>query len=459
MNEGESVSICNLITGEESILHENTSIDSCTVEMLDYDKVHNTIVIDECFLLKDYDRGKSWFKAMCMSDAKSIHLITNKETEELIIKILKSLGRTNIKTNKYKKLIPLEINENIKLNNPPKKSLLIVFSRISVLKNKSIYENKNYNVSVLYGNLPPEVKKKEIERFINGETDICITTDVVGMGLNLPCEYVIFLEMEKYDGRTNRVLTNTEIKQIAGRAGRYGFSEKGYVGGRGIKNIIKALASCDKNNETYLGFDYKTVYNIPDKSMEDRIRMWSQADIIPDSLKLNIHKEGVEKYIKLINESIKNIEKENKTMAWDLLYCPVKDNNIEYFKEICNTIKNKQIIKPPYLHFHSMGDTTTLKKAEDALSKADLFMYLHNNKKYKDYFDENKYPFNLLKDSREILIIQITNYLLDKKMSNKKNCTSCGHNVGISWVHNKCEECYLRDRPKYYWNNYDDDDY
>ena len=43
-----------------------------------------------------------------------------------------------------------------------------------------------------------------------------------GMGLNLPgIRRMIFASMHKYDGRSMRPLTAPEVKQIAGRAGRY----------------------------------------------------------------------------------------------------------------------------------------------------------------------------------------------------------------------------------------------
>jgi hypothetical protein len=35
------------------------------------------------------------------------------------------------------------------------------------------------SVSVLYGNLPPEVKKRQIEEFISGRTQLLVTTDVI----------------------------------------------------------------------------------------------------------------------------------------------------------------------------------------------------------------------------------------------------------------------------------------
>jgi ATP-dependent RNA helicase SUPV3L1/SUV3 len=53
---------------------------------------------------------------------------------------------------------------------------------------------------------------------------------VLGHGVNLPCDRILFAETQKFDGLRHRQLENFEIGQIAGRAGRYGFSDVGEVG-------------------------------------------------------------------------------------------------------------------------------------------------------------------------------------------------------------------------------------
>jgi ATP-dependent RNA helicase SUPV3L1/SUV3 len=85
-------------------------------------------------------------------------------------------------------------------------------------------------VSVIYGALPPEVRRREAERFATGESHVLVATDAIGMGLNLPIQRVLFSTMNKYDGVADRELTVSEVHQIAGRAGRYGMHEEGYVG-------------------------------------------------------------------------------------------------------------------------------------------------------------------------------------------------------------------------------------
>lgn len=56
----------------------------------------------------------------------------------------------------------------------------------------------------------------------SSEFDVLVASDAIGMGLNLNISRIIFSTMEKFDGEDMRPLTISEIKQIAGRAGRFG---------------------------------------------------------------------------------------------------------------------------------------------------------------------------------------------------------------------------------------------
>jgi ATP-dependent RNA helicase SUPV3L1/SUV3 len=85
-------------------------------------------------------------------------------------------------------------------------------------------------VSVIYGALPPEVRRREAERFATGQTEVLVATDAIGMGLNLPIRRVLFSTLTKFDGVGDRTLDESEVHQIAGRAGRYGIHEEGFAG-------------------------------------------------------------------------------------------------------------------------------------------------------------------------------------------------------------------------------------
>jgi superfamily II RNA helicase len=53
-------------------------------------------------------------------------------------------------------------------------------------------------------------------------------TDTLGVGINIPIRTVLFTKLAKYDGR--KVSSQVrDFKQIAGRAGRKGFDDRGSV--------------------------------------------------------------------------------------------------------------------------------------------------------------------------------------------------------------------------------------
>lgn len=69
-----------------------------------------------------------------------------------------------------------------------------------------------------------------IERLAQaGVLKVIVGTDTLGVGINVPIRTVVFNELGKFDGRKNRLLTVRDFKQIAGRAGRKGFDDEGFV--------------------------------------------------------------------------------------------------------------------------------------------------------------------------------------------------------------------------------------
>jgi superfamily II RNA helicase len=62
-----------------------------------------------------------------------------------------------------------------------------------------------------------------------GLLKIICGTDTLGVGVNVPIRSVLFTQLCKYDGSGVRVLSVREFQQIAGRAGRKGFDDRGDV--------------------------------------------------------------------------------------------------------------------------------------------------------------------------------------------------------------------------------------
>jgi len=71
------------------------------------------------------------------------------------------------------------------------------------------------------GALSPRTRNAQVELYQNGDVDYLVSTDAIGMGLNLDITHVAFSGTVKFDGRRTRHLMPHELGQIAGRAGRY----------------------------------------------------------------------------------------------------------------------------------------------------------------------------------------------------------------------------------------------
>jgi superfamily II RNA helicase len=63
-------------------------------------------------------------------------------------------------------------------------------------------------------------------------------TDTLGVGINVPIRTVLFTQLFKYDGEKSSVLSVRDFRQVAGRAGRKGFDDLGYVIAQAPEHMI-----------------------------------------------------------------------------------------------------------------------------------------------------------------------------------------------------------------------------
>ena len=82
-------------------------------------------------------------------------------------------------------------------------------------------------MALVAGALSPKTRNSQVKLYEDGEVDYIVATDAIGMGLNLNINQVYFSGLEKFDGKYTRPLSDMEVAQIAGRAGRY--TKSGYL--------------------------------------------------------------------------------------------------------------------------------------------------------------------------------------------------------------------------------------
>jgi len=71
-------------------------------------------------------------------------------------------------------------------------------------------------------------------------------TDTLGAGINVPIRTVLFTRLCKFDGQKTAILTARDFHQIAGRAGRKGFDDRGYVVVQAPEHVIENLRLAEK---------------------------------------------------------------------------------------------------------------------------------------------------------------------------------------------------------------------
>lgn len=86
-----------------------------------------------------------------------------------------------------------------------------------------------HGVGVHHAGLLPKYRRL-VERLAQQGLLVIISgTDTLGVGVNVPIRTVLFTRLYKYDGDKSRILSVRDFKQIAGRAGRRGFDDRGFV--------------------------------------------------------------------------------------------------------------------------------------------------------------------------------------------------------------------------------------
>jgi len=225
-HDGVAVS---LITGEEEIIDEESTHISSTIEMMNTSVDIDVCVIDEIQMISDRDRGWAWSNALIGVPAKKVILTGSINALSAVKELCGYLGEELevVHFERKNELTMMSHPTSIRKIEP--QTAIVAFSRRDVLSLKQQLTER-YTVSVVYGNLSPEVRREEARRFREGESQILVSTDAIAMGLNLPIKTLLFAKDNKFDGLRRRELLPTEVSQIAGRAGRYGIEEKGYVG-------------------------------------------------------------------------------------------------------------------------------------------------------------------------------------------------------------------------------------
>lgn len=449
----------SLITGEEQQIAEGDTHVSSTIEMANLNAWVDVAVIDEFQMLYDNGRGWAWTNAICGIPADTVYLCGSPESIPAVKRLLNLLG-DSLEIRYFERKNPLEMD--IGFTTFRKGDAVIAFSIKNVIAARECLKDMGFKVSTIYGALSPEVRKAEANRFVNGETDIIVSTDAIGMGLNLPVQRIVFSEISKFDGTTFRPLNQSEVMQIAGRAGRFGMHEKGLVASvdkheeqfikqtlsKGIPSEMFTMISVAPtiNHVKFIGNGLKT------KKIKEILSFFSQEVVI----KSNVFKVA-ELKDQIIWAHVIDNKASGMSLADKFTYCHVplneKDDMDWFITLLSKHHNNNNLVKLPNLGIN--GDLHKLTTISRLLTS-----YIWLSFKYPEIYCDR-----LLAEERRLEVSnKIEKYLVDsshkkntkintaiKKHALYKKCPECNDQLPLTWMHRLCDDCYSGGRDERYY--------
>jgi len=126
-------------------------------------------------------------------------------------------------------------------------------------------------VAFHHAGMRPAVKEVIERLFTERLIQVIFTTETFALGINMPARTVIFDELRKIYGRYHRALRTRDFFQMAGRAGRRGIDDKGYVYVRvsphdiELAEIERMLAAKFEPVQSQFRPSYATLLNLYEK--------------------------------------------------------------------------------------------------------------------------------------------------------------------------------------------------
>ena len=265
-----------------------------------------------------------------------------------------------------------------------------------------------------------------------------MSTDAIGMGLNLPIRRIIFMETEKFDGQERRDLKPTEIKQIAGRAGRYGMYNKGYVGATQNLAMIRAGLEAVVPPLEYAVVGFSELVLQVDYDLLEVLTQWNQMPTVKPYQKLDISRYIA--LISLMRERGFTLTKEQELRAANIPFDEKEEELRKLFFQFLSRWQQGETLEQP-----GAGDgEDTLPALELYYKKLDL--YFSFSKAFGCPVDTDK-----LYDTREQVAEQINEILLHRLRNNIRFCARCGKPLPLHHRGRLCQDCFRKEQSGPAW--------
>lgn len=418
---------CSLLTGEESEQIPFSRHTASTVEMCDFSQHYDVAVIDEAQMVADPYRGAAWTRAILGIDADEVHVCLAPEAQGILHSILVRT-HTSFRTVHHKRLARLVFSGAAKgLASVEPGDALITFSRKEVLSTAAALEQRGVSASVIYGALPPASRREEVRKFAQGETTVVVATDAIGMGVSLPIRRIIFCQSMKFDGVSRRDLTVSEIKQIAGRAGRYGMYDVGEVLTMSDPELIASALESRPPKITSLTLPFPAEALESEFDIPTLIRAWESLPVMRRT-----SRESLSEALFLYRALAPVLTgPQDKQAVFRCVGCPVDVGNRElvgYWRDCAAALLQGRAVPPvPF-------GTETLEDCELRFKALDVRRQMLRRAGIEESVSAEQ----------AALSGQINRFLRADKSGFLRRCARCHSVLPFNHSHRLCEKCWQR---------------
>ena len=436
---------CSLVTGEEENIVANARYVSSTIEKLNLDTVYDIAIIDEAQMISEPQRGSAWTKAVLGVRAREVHICCSTNAVNILTRLIEECG-DSYEIKNYTRDTPLLVDQETFYfpEGVTEGDALIAFSKKAVLGIASYLADKGISASVIYGDLPPEARKKQVELFVNKENKVVVSTDAIGMGLNLPIKRIVFMESAKFDGVRKRMLNASEVKQIAGRAGRKNIYNEGLVNAISEKTQISRLLGgglSDLSRAYYLPLD-KYLFSMPIGTLRERL-IESMTKVMKVEPFLGA---DIEQPLNLLTH-VENKPELTIEEQYSLIFIPFDINKPELFAQWYGYmeafIEHEEIV-PPLLE--SSEDLDSLE-----IYYKQLDLYYSFCKTMNFYHD-----VHWISEQKQETAGRIHTLLTTTMETMSRKCRRCGKATPWNYEYGLCQSCFRqsnRQRQNVYWDD------
>lgn len=447
---------CSMITGEEQHVREDARATASTIEMLDERSPVDLAIIDEIQMIHDRDRGWAWVNALVGAPAREVVMTGSEDVIPTVQSVADYLGEP-LEIVRFERHNPLVVDDSpTPLSELKPHTALIAFSRREVLDLKAQLAKQGRSVAVIYGALGPEVRREEARRFREGEAEILVATDAIGMGLNLPIRHVAFWATTKWDGRSETRLSPSLTRQIAGRAGRYGLHDTGHVGALNrrdldvIRHLLEAplpLGEMPLSVMPSLAQITLLQEILETKNLARILRVYAKGVAQQEAL----FKSGSLDEMLVLADAVDRHSKLSLEEKYVLCLAPVNQKSPHVWgrwEQFVNAVRKKTALPAPDI---GKSYSTGIAQSTDQLRSAEDGVQAHNLYRWLAY----RFPEIFAGAEESARRTRILNSFISRSLSSgalARRCTGCGKVLPVEHRHAQCDPCFRRSR------SWDDDD-